>query len=369
MSNKGLLVVGIMGLSWILVVLGTAFIPFYARKSIAFGVSIPESEYYSKFFTQLRRYYLATGLILGSVLAVGSTLTYIWVNAKTAMWIHLATMFIYLAFIAVLYLVFYRKVRAYKQNSNWPIAKISYAVLTPDKDEKMLLSPLWFLTYLAAIAGTITVAIIKYPSLPGTIPMHYNIAGQVDRYALKSVSTFILIPIIQLLLGLLFLGMNFAISRSKRQGGVGDIASGLKKDRAFQIIMSKTLFWIGLFTMLLFGTIQLAMLQILGRKFTIIAPVVFLLAILAIVTYWITKVGQGGSRMSGGKVTTSKLVEDDSRWILGVFYYNKSDPSFFVEKRFGLGYTVNFGNPRSWLAIVALLALIAVVAILPHVLH
>ena len=33
--------------------------------------------------------------------------------------------------------------------------------------------------------------------------------------------------------------------------------------------------------------------------------------------------------------------------MLGVFYVNRNDPSLFVEKRFGLGYTVNFGNPKA----------------------
>jgi uncharacterized membrane protein len=31
-----------------------------------------------------------------------------------------------------------------------------------------------------------------------------------------------------------------------------------------------------------------------------------------------------------------------------MFYVNRNDPAFFVEKRFGLGYTLNFGHPLSW---------------------
>jgi uncharacterized membrane protein len=361
--------VGILGLSWVLVVLASAFVPFYIRKSIAFGVSVPEIEYHSEFFTKLRYRYLATCLIIGSILAIVSTLAYIWVSAKATMWIHLATILIYLVFTAFLYLAFYRKVLAYKQNSNWKVESTSAAVLTSDESEKKPLSQFWFLAYLAIIIGTLAAVYIKFPSLPEQIPMHYNIMGQVDRFATKTVKTFLQIPIIQLLIGLLFFSINFAISHSKRQSGVGDIESGFKKDRAFQVIMSKTLFFIGLMTMLLFSTIELSILMILGQQFTIIAPVVFLIAIFGMVIYLLTKVGQGGSRIKDGEATSSKIVEDDSRWILGVFYYNKDDPSFFVEKRFGMGYSVNFGNPKSWIAILALIVLIAVVIVLPIILR
>ncbi len=38
----------------------------------------------------------------------------------------------------------------------------------------------------------------------------------------------------------------------------------------------------------------------------------------------------------------------DECWKLGILYFNRDDPAFFVEKRFGLGYTVNFANPWTW---------------------
>lgn len=39
--------------------------------------------------------------------------------------------------------------------------------------------------------------------------------------------------------------------------------------------------------------------------------------------------------------------DDDKLWIFGVFYYNPEDSSIMVPKRFGFGYTINFGNPIS----------------------
>jgi uncharacterized membrane protein len=39
----------------------------------------------------------------------------------------------------------------------------------------------------------------------------------------------------------------------------------------------------------------------------------------------------------------------DESWIGGAVYYNPGDPAIFVQKRIGVGYTINFGNYRSWL--------------------
>jgi uncharacterized membrane protein len=38
----------------------------------------------------------------------------------------------------------------------------------------------------------------------------------------------------------------------------------------------------------------------------------------------------------------------DACWKLGIFYFNPADPSVFVVKRFGIGYTLNFGNRWTW---------------------
>jgi uncharacterized membrane protein len=52
----------------------------------------------------------------------------------------------------------------------------------------------------------------------------------------------------------------------------------------------------------------------------------------------------------------------DACWKAGVFYFNHDDSAIFVEKRFGLGYTLNFGNPWSW-AILAAVLIVPIAAV------
>lgn len=62
--------------------------------------------------------------------------------------------------------------------------------------------------------------------------------------------------------------------------------------------------------------------------------------------------------------------EDQNRWRGGVFYVNPDDPSLWVPKRLGIGYTLNFARPTAWLVMGLLLAapLVLLAWLLVHVL-
>ena len=49
----------------------------------------------------------------------------------------------------------------------------------------------------------------------------------------------------------------------------------------------------------------------------------------------------------------------DDCWKAGIIYVNRGDPSLFVRKRLGIGYTLNFGNPWSWVVLAGIILLIA----------
>lgn len=48
----------------------------------------------------------------------------------------------------------------------------------------------------------------------------------------------------------------------------------------------------------------------------------------------------------------------DDKW-KGVFYSNPDDPAVLVPKRYGIGYTLNFANPWSWVVLAVILLLVA----------
>ncbi|MCS4593175.1 hypothetical protein KTJ89_09305 [Brevibacterium sediminis] len=52
------------------------------------------------------------------------------------------------------------------------------------------------------------------------------------------------------------------------------------------------------------------------------------------------------------------LRQDDSNWKLGLFYASMRDRAPLIPKRYGWGWTVNFGSPWIWLAGVILVIVV-----------
>jgi uncharacterized membrane protein len=50
--------------------------------------------------------------------------------------------------------------------------------------------------------------------------------------------------------------------------------------------------------------------------------------------------------------------DDDKHWRGGLFYINREDHALVVPRRFGLGWTLNFGNPRAAMLLAGAAALI-----------
>ena len=72
----------------------------------------------------------------------------------------------------------------------------------------------------------------------------------------------------------------------------------------------------------------------------------------ALVMFWMLRVGQGGQRAAarvGHPVPSGDATPDHAWKAAGLFYFNRGDSAIWVEKRIGLGYTLNFGNWRAWL--------------------
>jgi len=77
--------------------------------------------------------------------------------------------------------------------------------------------------------------------------------------------------------------------------------------------------------------------------------------------------GQGGALRERAGVETHLTggLADNARWIWGIFYVDRDDPSIMVEERFGLGYTFNYGNRTAILITVAFVALaLSVIALI-----
>lgn len=90
-----------------------------------------------------------------------------------------------------------------------------------------------------------------------------------------------------------------------------------------------------------------------ASKTLIVAPVVGWLILAPMLLLAL----QGGSGQASGNPGFLNR-DDDSAWKLGSFYFNPHDPALMVNKRFGIGRTLNFGHPLAWVIVAGLLIFI-----------
>jgi hypothetical protein len=97
-----------------------------------------------------------------------------------------------------------------------------------------------------------------------------------------------------------------------------------------------------------------------GRLVAYDVPMVISLALVALALVFAVRIiCINRTLMNGGDGTP------DQCWKLGFFYFNPADPAIFVEKRFGIGYTCNFGNGTTWL----FLGLLVILSLTPILLR
>jgi len=126
------------------------------------------------------------------------------------------------------------------------------------------------------------------------------------------------------------------------------------------------LFATGLMTLLIFTQIIIAMFTNFPVWITLFMPMFLVMIILVYAIVLSVKTGQSGSRLNTAEQKSGDEItrDDDSYWKLGSLYYNKEDPAVFVEKRFGIGWTINWARWQSWLFIVGIVAFVAITMIL-----
>jgi uncharacterized membrane protein len=187
----------------------------------------------------------------------------------------------------------------------------------------------------------------RYEELPARFPVHFNAAAQADRWVGKSPGAVFLVPVIaagSLALMLAILEMIQYSSRPLR----GEPAV---RRRRLNVNMLVVVMW-----MVSFLTTVAALLPVIPQPIAarfMWASVAGLL--LAVAGFTIPIIRLSTEPSEEGDDTPEEC------WKLGVFYYNPADPSLMIEKRCGLGYTLNFGNRRSW----GLMALLLVIALAP----
>ncbi|WP_404988530.1 DUF5808 domain-containing protein [Clostridium culturomicium] len=266
----------------------------------------------------------------------------------------------------VIFIIYHFKAKRLKKENGWTYKKRNVVVTDttlrkPKKDEKFKsLNSKWFLLLLAfpIVMGTFT--LIRFNQLPQVMEISNSTFGVVKPHTLRGKLIIFQFPLTQFFMGILMYGINIMINKSKVDLNSGSIEGTVIRKKKFRRLGSMMMFVTALQMMLMFSVIQGSILW--DFDITIINYIFVISLFLTMIAFMVMfiRMGQGGRNLQKTEEKDELYKDDDDKWILGGFYFNKNDPAWMVEKRTGVGWTVNFANPKSWIAMVGLIIFIIV---------
>lgn len=219
------------------------------------------------------------------------------------------------------------------------------------------------------VIASAVLAAVRWSALPSRVPTHWGLNGEADQWVSRTPGTVaaLLVSIAVVAAVTAFLSWNVGRGVRHIRMEEGAARAEHRFRRLMQAVTLVTSYLIALPAVLLalttFGVQR-------WSPWLWLLPTLAILACVAIAAWW----GQGGSRLPAGagaeRAPRGAPVgdrTDDRNWKAGLLYVNRGDPALLVEKRFGIGYTLNFGNPWSWVLLGLLLGVPLLLSILAGV--
>jgi uncharacterized membrane protein len=322
--------------------------PVVSKPTVPFGVRVPPERTVAPIIRAQRRAYACRTAIFVACCTAAAFL----LPAGVAWWLPRLILVLELAACLVCMQLSRRQIIAVKQAEHW-FAGHRQAVVA---DTGWRASPprfpvRWLLPALAVIAATVATAVLRYPDLPAQLTLG---AGRVVPRSLASVFA----PVIgQAFVTGVWTCVLLLVYRARPDLDATDPRASAARYRAFLGWAARAMLTLVAcvdLTLLLYGLRDWQLLRIGGG-----VPLLPLAVGFGAMFLVIFRAGQGGFRLArastpAGSPPATADRDDDRFWKAGFLYVNRDDPALMVAKRFGVGWTVNFGNPAGWLLVAAL---------------
>jgi len=216
----------------------------------------------------------------------------------------------------------------------------------------------------AILAGTGAYLYFRWDAIPARFPVHWGISGQPDGWSVRT-PLGVCTPL--LLAAIIVFGISITSYVLRHYARALPAPGSRPTAEDFPTKVAIFLLIIEFFLATVFSLV--ALLPLLGNWPMLIVTIATFPMILVLIA-WLAKgrvPHEGGHQLSTGPGLSIGEGTLDKYWKLGIFYFNPDDAALFVERRFALGYTVNFAHRAAWLLLGLLLAVpIAVALLLVH---
>jgi uncharacterized membrane protein len=325
--------------------------PAITRPTVPFGVRVPPERANATVIRQQRRAYYGRTAVIGACCIALTIL----LRDRGSWWLSRIILLVELAADFGCYLIARNRIAAVKQAERWYAGhRQVVATDTSWRTDPPRFPARWLIPALTVIALTVLVGALRYPHLPARVTAGGHLVP-------KSVVSVFAIVAAQLYVTVLWTGLMLIVYRSRPDIEADDAAGSTRRYRRFLAACTRAF-------LTLLALVDLTLLLAALRNWQvyrpsgigsalIVLPFAVGLLVLAVVTF---RVGQGGSRLPGGRVgygTAAGVDRDDDRfWKAGLIYVNRDDPALLVGARFGVGWTFNLANPMAWLVIAGIVA-------------
>lgn len=335
-------------------------LPALMPPTLPLGVSVPVERRDEPVIRAARRRYR---LLIGAawVLAI---IVLVALAALSPVVASLISVLVFVVGSAVAYIVARQGIVRAKHEGQWykdvPVRLVGSVTVDP---VQIPVPTGWFAASLMVLAIAAAVGIGVYASLPQRIPTHWGVGGAPDRYVVKGVWSVFAPVIIGVIVAVGLFALSFVnrVAPVRGVAGAGGEANALRA-RAIRAALSRLVGHIMFVIALTVSWLAVTAWLIPDLRWAVTAGTIGLLVLIALVLLrfllrWWRLVGSGAPR-TPGEGSSADAPDDDRFWKAGIFYVNPDDPALTVQRRFGVGWTINLGHPAGVVIGVVVLALI-----------
>lgn len=346
--------------TWVFIAVLLIIQPWFSRRNVLFGVVFAtDAVWKDERAKKIRMQYLLV-MTVGTVLV--SLGVFAWclmgeMSVAASVVPYLVGIGVLLVYGMVIFMVYHAKTMELKAENGDDSGLIHdrISVETSASDSKTVVSAAWLWLLLPVMLAVWAIAVFGYPSMPDKIPMHYSFTA-VDAWTTKSWPMVLFPALTGTAVAVLILVCCLFTRRAPASvRGNPDAAPKAFRFRKYLILLMIVLGVLTEATFLLVEAGYLAPLSPLLFE----VPLLLDLAVtvgLFVIYFRFVRVGK----------PKGPIMDDDAKWVLGMFYYNPSDPSTFIEKRTGIGYTLNFARPGGWILLIGVLAFVVLTIVFSY---
>ncbi len=207
------------------------------------------------------------------------------------------------------------------------------------------------------LVGLTLWVLARWPHLPRMIPVHWGLTGFPDYWVRRTPSAVAMVIGTMGAICVAFVALAWLLLRQPPQMDSPQATAAEKTLRRQMALLIVTCAWFVAFQP------AFALLPLPYGSFRI-WMVLFAASLMTGITILI-RAGLRLRRARAGETAAPGGASGDTSGVWrGPFHFDRSNRALFVPKRFGTGYTLNFGNPWAWLIVAVPLAALLLTFIL-----